>query len=288
MRRTGIRKFGKYLLTLSVIGAMVLGNGLMVSASEPKEVKDLFDAEYYRKANPDLAKLYGNNADELYAHFMRYGIYEGRDCTPLFDVDIYKQTYPELVEKYGNDNPKYYEQYLSQGIAEGRESGGLFDAVAYANAYPDLKAVYGNDINGLYQHFLEHGIYEGRLEGLNFNYWCYGALNPELGKAYEDKPQYLYLQYIREGLEQGKEGARTSVEYRYTYCDPDGYGGKDPKHLIRQWTVAQMPEDGKIGYDEAYCEVCGQHFRDEMDMNGYYVRHLHMPEPDYNRWKGNK
>lgn len=117
---------------------------------------------------------------------------------------------------------------------------------------------------------------------MEFNYWCYSALNPELGKAYAEHPEQLYLQYVNEGLQQGLQGARTSDEYRYTYCEKGGYGA-NTHHVIKKWTVAQMPEDGNIGYDEAYCEVCGKHFRDKMDMHDYYVGHLHMPEPDYER-----
>lgn len=299
-----MKKLCKYAAMTVLAGTMLLGSCLTASASsvtsvtaapetavlettqtaEAKtDISTLFDAEYYRKANPDLEKIFGNDAEALYAHFMRGGIYEGRVCTPLFDVKRYKERYPDLAEKYGDDNVKYYEEYLTEGIAQGRCGEGLFDAVAYANAYPDLKAAYGYDLNALYQHFITTGIYEGRLEGLNFNYWCYGALNPELGKAYADHPERLFLQYVDEGLEQGLAGARTSNEYRYIYCEKGGYGA-ETNHLIKKWTVAQMPEEGKTGYDEAYCEVCGQHFRDRMDMNDYYVRHEHRPEPVYNSW----
>lgn len=291
-----MKKFCKYVVMTVLAGTMIFGNSLIVSAHHAVPVKspalaqrtqtdirELFDAEYYLKANPDLAKAYGNDAEALYDHFIHGGIYEGRVCTPLFDVKRYKEQYPDLAEKYGDDNVKYYEEYLTEGIAQGRCGQGLFDAVAYANAYPDLKAAYGYDLNALYQHFITTGIYEGRLEGLDFNCWCYGALNPELGKAYADHPERLFLQYVDEGLKQGMQGARTSEEYRYTYCLRDGYRAR-PHHLIKNWIVAQMPENGKIGYEEAYCEICGQHFREKMDMNGYYVRHCHMAEPVWNTW----
>lgn len=242
-------------------------------------VETLFDADYYRTANPDLEALYGNDAEALYAHFLRCGVYEGRDCTPLFDVDAYKAANPDLAASCGDDNLNYYEQYVNEGMAQGRESGGLFDVGAYAAAYPDLRAAFGNDIQALYQHFLTTGIYEGRLEGLRFNYWCYGALNPDLGASYAEQPQLLYLQYIQEGMAEGRIGTRTDPAYRYLYCEKDGYGGEE-HHLIRQWTVGQWPEDGKKGYDEAYCEVCGKHFRDEMDWHDYYTNHLHLREPD--------
>lgn len=267
----------KFVWMVSALLFMLCFTPAMTASA--REAAELFDAEYYLKANPDLAPIYGGDAQALYAHFVRCGANEGRDCTPLFDVDIYKETYPELIALYGDDNIKYYEHYLDQGIAEGRMSGGLFDAVAYRDAYPDLQAVFGDDIQALYTHFLTTGIYEGRLEGLSFNYWCYGALNPELGASYADHPELLYLQYLQEGLQQGLKGARSSEEYRYTYCEKDGYGGKE-NHLIKKWTVGQMPEGSKKGYDEAYCEVCGKHFMSEMDMNGYYVRHLHLREPD--------
>ncbi|MBO5292655.1 MAG: hypothetical protein J6B10_05665 [Lachnospiraceae bacterium] len=274
-----MKKLWKYLMTLSLLGVMFFASALTVSA---KELDEIFDADYYLKANQDLVPLYGNDADALYAHFIRCGIREGRQCSPLFDLSKYKEAHPELVEQYGFDNIKYYEYYLNQGIEAGQSGEGLFDAVTYANAYPDLKATFGYDLKALYNHFLTIGIYEGRLKGLNFNYWCYGALNPELGKSYAEHPEMLYLQYLNEGLQQGLKGARSSAEYRYIYCDPDGYGGKDAKHLIKKWTVGRMPEGSKKGYDEAYCEVCGQHFQDEMDMNDYYVKHLHMPDSDLN------
>lgn len=291
-----MKRIEKMLMTSALCGLMVFSFGLRVSASEtapvavPVSVNEtvdlsaLFDAEYYLKANPDLAAVYANDAEALYAHFLRNGANDGRVCSPLFDVIRYKEKYPDLVAIYGDNNLKYYEEYLTEGIRQGRNGEGIFDAVAYANAYPDLKSAFGYDLKALYNHFITTGIYEGRLEGMNFNYWCYGALNPELGKSYSEHPEQLFLQYVNEGLAQGLEGAYTDAKYRDIYCDPDGYGGKDPKHLIRKWTVAQMPENGEKGYDEAYCEVCGQHFRDEMSMNDYYVRHLHMPDSDLN-WR---
>ena len=67
---------------------------------------DDFDADYYAAAYPDVRAVYGNNAVELYHHYLNYGMKEGRfknaeeeasgvaSCSidTYVDVDIANQT----------------------------------------------------------------------------------------------------------------------------------------------------------------------------------------------------
>lgn len=117
------------LVTLLLVGALTLSCGVSVSAhhavpiSAPvqgaqTDFRELFDAEYYLKANLDLAAIYGNDAEALYGHFMQAGIYEGRICSPLFDAKRYKEKYTDLAASCGDNYKKYCEQYLTEGIAQ--------------------------------------------------------------------------------------------------------------------------------------------------------------------------
>ena len=66
-------------------------------------LRQLFDAEYYAKLNPDVVAVYGNDANALFSHFLQFGIKEGRKINPYFDVNAYKKAYPDLVAAFGDD-----------------------------------------------------------------------------------------------------------------------------------------------------------------------------------------
>ena len=88
-------------------------------------LRQLFDAEYYAKMNPDVAAVYGNDANALFSHFLQFGIKEGRRINPYFDVNAYKKAYPDLVAAFGDDIAAYYNHFATNGIKEHRTLGGF-------------------------------------------------------------------------------------------------------------------------------------------------------------------
>ena len=88
-------------------------------------LRQLFDAEYYAKLNPDVVAVYGNDANALFNHFLQFGIKEGRKVNPYFDVNAYKKAYPDLVAAFVDDIAAYYNHFATNGIKEHRTLGGF-------------------------------------------------------------------------------------------------------------------------------------------------------------------
>ena len=91
-----------------------------LSKSDINILKDLFDFEYYKAANPELVVSLGDNYNRLFEHFCKCGVFEGRTCNPNFDPAAYASAYGDLKEKYGTDIMKYYQHYAAFGAEESR------------------------------------------------------------------------------------------------------------------------------------------------------------------------
>ncbi len=84
-------------------------------------LKTMFDFDYYKAQNPDLVEALGDNYNNLFEHFCKCGIFEGRTCNENFDPAAYASAYPDLKEIYGNNIAKYYVHYGNIGSKEGRD-----------------------------------------------------------------------------------------------------------------------------------------------------------------------
>ena len=67
--------------------------GAMTHQAELIAASPLFDEAWYRKTYPDL-----NGVSDIRAHFVRFGVFEGRNPGPDFDVLRYYCDYPEVAE----------------------------------------------------------------------------------------------------------------------------------------------------------------------------------------------
>ncbi|MBQ9141075.1 MAG: hypothetical protein IJX63_04695 [Lachnospiraceae bacterium] len=151
----GIKKLGIMCVAVSLFTSSVLG----VSAAS---LKDIFDADYYAEKYADVKAAFGDDEEALYAHYLNYGLKEGRSASVLFDVADYRARYSDLQAAFGDNWEAYAEHYLTYGLNEGRDGGGEFDAVSYANRYEDLKEAFGYDITALYEHYKTYGEKENR------------------------------------------------------------------------------------------------------------------------------
>jgi glycosyltransferase involved in cell wall biosynthesis len=79
-------------------------------------VGDLFDSEFYRKENPDVAAAHNDKLSAAW-HYMTYGWKEGRDPGPQFSTQYYLNTNPD-VRTAGKEPLLHYVQI-------GREEGRL-------------------------------------------------------------------------------------------------------------------------------------------------------------------
>ncbi len=87
----------------------------------PTDIKPIvFNAAYYAAKHSDVKKLYGNDAQGLYDHFLAYGIKEGRQASPIFSVSHYLSQNADLKSSYGTDNEKALTHFINTGSKEAR------------------------------------------------------------------------------------------------------------------------------------------------------------------------
>ncbi len=99
------------LLRLPVVGAMIRKIALRRNLGLLRG-SDLFDADWYREKNADVAASGVDPAQ----HYLLYGGVEGRAAGPKFCSKAYLTAYPDVAES--NQNPLIH--YLKRGQAEGR------------------------------------------------------------------------------------------------------------------------------------------------------------------------
>ena len=203
---------------------------------------NLFDANFYRAVNPDLAGFSDEQARE---HLLAFGLNEGRRFSPYVDLNFYRNQYPDLavagltsnrqlydhlenigvaesrvfstvfnnifyggnnedLRAAGLNNEQLFEHFQNFGIKEGRQASYAFDASLYLEANPDLVAARLNNRQAL-EHFRTVGINEGRASSEFFNVSFYQDTNPDLRQAGFNNQQALE-HYLRFGMAEGRPG----------------------------------------------------------------------------------
>lgn len=99
-------------------GVKQMKNG--VTVYNGTDYSAVFDVGYYANKYPGLKNLYGFDDEKYIAHFVKYGMDEGRRGNTEFYVYKYRSRYSYLRNKYGNNLKKYYYHYITTGRAEGR------------------------------------------------------------------------------------------------------------------------------------------------------------------------
>ncbi|MFQ7263696.1 MAG: glycoside hydrolase family 25 protein [Lachnospiraceae bacterium] len=198
-------------------GAVTTYNGVNYSA--------VYDYNYYVAKNPDIKKKYGADDAAVLAHFVKFGMSEGRQSKESFNVHSYKNRYADLRSAYGNDLKAYYLHYVNYGCKEGRTGTGYentlvgtvttYNGVNYAEVYnydyytsanPDVKRAYGTDDTAVLAHFVNYGMKEGRQASENFNVWNYRGRYADLEAAFGNDLIQYYLHYLNNGIREGRDG----------------------------------------------------------------------------------
>lgn len=178
----------------------------------------VYDYEYYRKHNADLARAYGDVSDKFLEHFVKYGMTEGRQASEEFNLKVYKSNYADLRNAFGAKNALYYLHYMNYGKAEGRNAktkevsaiykgvdySAVYDYEYYRETYPDLAKAFGNDTSKYLRHFVEHGMAESRQASAEFNVIVYKNRYADLRKAFGNNIVQYYLHYINAGKSEGR------------------------------------------------------------------------------------
>lgn len=124
---------------------------------------NLFDANYYRAANADLASF---NDQQAASHFQTNGLNEGRAFSPFVNLNVYRSSNSDLSSF---NNQQAFDHLQSNGVAEGRRFSEFADLNVYRASNGDL-AGFNNE--QIFEHLRSNGVAEGRrfsqLVDLNF------------------------------------------------------------------------------------------------------------------------
>ena len=185
-----LMKIKKILLSIAACLIAVLSYS-QVALAAPQQMADgqLFDAEFYAAAYPDVAAVFGTDPNMLYLHYVLCGQTEGRlpyaadgsVVAPLpvnnlaqTQLDVFSALVGHgrvfengrITEQSSNylriDCPEQWWGIRGTGINVYKDESVLFDAAAYASMNPDLAAIYGTDKTSLWNEYKTEGVYQGR------------------------------------------------------------------------------------------------------------------------------
>lgn len=114
---------------------LLWGSGTPVKAAQAPLTSLTFDMDYYYNTNPDLQASLGYDYNNLYNHYINFGLAEGRSGSAEFNCMVYRNNYPDLQAVFGNDYRAYCVHYENYGKAEGRNAAG--DGMVLSTASAD-------------------------------------------------------------------------------------------------------------------------------------------------------
>ena len=183
-------KLKKILLSIvACVAAVLFYSQTAVAAPQQMADGNIFDAEFYAAAYPDVVAVFGTDANMLYMHYVLAGAAEGRlpydpalggvAATPATNIaQVQLDVFGALVghgHVFENGRitdqrsgymriqcPEYWYSLSGGGINVYRDESVLFDAAAYAAMNPDLAAIYGIDKNALWNEYKTEGVFQGR------------------------------------------------------------------------------------------------------------------------------
>lgn len=165
---------------------------------------ELFDANYYLTANPDLGNVGINTADKLYRHFQTAGLEEGRPFSPFADINYYRLKNPDLVRARLTTNSQLYNHLKEYGIREGRSFSPLTDIDFYLRKNPDLAQVFQGDRERALEHLQTIGLDEQRLFSQLIDLNFYIAANPDVEQALGGNRRQILQHLLNSGIAEGR------------------------------------------------------------------------------------
>lgn len=201
----------------------------------------IYNYSYYIKNYPDIKKAFGSDDKAALAHFVNYGMKEGRQAKSDFNVYSYAYKYADLRNAYKNNLKSYYMHYINYGKREKRVAVGttefknyctvyngvdyssVYDCNYYVNKYKDIKNAYKLDDAKILAHFVNYGMKEGRQGSARFDVMSYAYKYADLRNAYKNDLKKYYMHYINYGKKEGRIATgTTSIQNCVTK-----YNGKD-------------------------------------------------------------
>ena len=172
-------------------------------------INDVFDANFYRAANSDLAGL---SNDQALSHFQAYGLNEGRSFSPLVDLSFYRASHADLANL---NNSQLLDHLENHGINEGRQFDPLFSLGQYKSLNSDLTNLNNSQ---LLNHLENNGIKEGRNFSPYFDFNYYRANNKDLANLNNSQ---LLQHFEIYGIDEGRKSSPFFDAGYYKANNPD-------------------------------------------------------------------
>ena len=207
---------------------------------------NLFDANFYRAANPDLAGL---NDAQAFSHFQTNGLDEGRAFSPFANLNFYRSSNPDLAAVGLNTNRQLYDHLQNSGVAEGRRFSQFVDINYYLGVNPDLSQAFVGNREQALEHLRGFGVNEGRSFSPFVDLGYYLSTNSDLNQAFGGNraPALEHLEIF--GLDEGRQfsPAFDVNFYRNTYPDLISAGLTANRSLFQHWVSNGFNLDGRSG-----------------------------------------
>ncbi|WP_375511092.1 hypothetical protein [uncultured Nostoc sp.] len=217
-------------------------------------ITDVFDANFYSAANPDLAIAGLTTDTQLLSHFQTFGLNEGRPFSPLINFNFYRASNSDLANL---NNSQLLDHLENNGVAEGRSFSPLVDLNYYRINNSDIASLNNEQ---LFNHLKNNGIAEGRyfspifnLGLSNDNLGLYRDLNPDLASLNNSQ---LLNHFEIYGLNEGRQFS-PYIDFNYYRANNSDLANFSNSQLLEHFEIFGLNEGRKsspffdVGYYKA-------------------------------------
>ncbi|MEC4813713.1 MAG: PPC domain-containing protein [Scytonema sp. PMC 1069.18] len=197
---------------------------------------NLFDANYYKAANPDLVAAGITTNDQLLSHFQVNGLVEGRSFSAFVNLNFYRASNSDLARL---DNRQLFDHLQQYGVAEGRRFSSFFDASFYRTSNSDLINM---DNTQLFEHLQKHGIAEGRRFSQFADLSFYRNSNKDLA-GFDNQQLLQHLQI--HGLKENRQFSQF-FDAKYYSANNSDLTGFDSERLLEHFEIYGLNESRKF------------------------------------------
>lgn len=166
---------------------------------------NLFNAEWYLRTYPDVARVVESGLITAEQHFFGFGRFENRAPGPLFDPEYYLATNADVREAVKSGWITAYDHFIQYGAGEGRSPVPFFDKDFYLQQNPDVAKAVEEQHASAVEHFLLYGQNEPRYINPFINLSEYVAANSDLVPAIESGWISPLAHLLTYGIAEGRD-----------------------------------------------------------------------------------
>lgn len=182
--------------------------GWHVITSFYNAAKSCVDSAFYSGCYSDIKSAFGSDYSKMLAHFMEFGILEGRTASPSFNVVVYINKNSDIKAAFKNNYRQAFYHYCTFGIFEkNRISSDFYNGTYYLDKYSDLVKAFGARGKAYVEaatHFNSNGVQEHRQAIATFSVEKYKANYSDLAKTFNNQWLKYFIHYFQFGKSEGR------------------------------------------------------------------------------------